>query len=153
MNEVDEKEKQAKKIIKDERRILKNAEQEGRERGQNRMREVERELEKKREEMTQSLKDEIARLKKEIEDKQLTLEIKKNAIEHYISQIEEFQSILSSLIKSHALAQQIIAAEEEKNIVSYEKMLKKFDDAKSNCYEHEKNRNDTQQQNHSRRRR
>jgi len=40
------------------------------------MREVERELEKKKEEMTRSLKDEIARLKKEIEDKQLTLEIK-----------------------------------------------------------------------------
>ena len=153
VNEVGEKEKQAKKIIQDEQRILKNAEQEGRERAQNRMREVERELEKKREEMTQALKDEIAGLKKEIEDKQLTLEIKKNAIEHYISQIEEFQPIFSSLIKSHTLAQQIIAAEEEKNIVSYEKMLKKFDDAKSNYYEQEKNRNDTQQQNHSRRRR
>ena len=51
VNEVDEKEKQAKKIIKDERKILKNAEQEGRERVQNRMREVERELEKKKEEM------------------------------------------------------------------------------------------------------
>ena len=153
VNEVDEKEKQAKKIIKDERKILKNAEQEGRERVQNRMREVERELEKKKEEMTRSLKDEIARLKKEIEDKQLTLEIKKNAIEHYISQIEEFQPILSSLIKSHALAQQLIAAEEEKNIVSHETMLKKFDDAKSNYYEQEKKRNDTQQQNHSRRRR
>ena len=152
VNEVDEKEKQAKKIIKDERRILKKAEQEGRERAQNRVREVERELEKKREEMTQALKDEIAGLKKEIEDKQLTLEIKKNAIEHYISQIEEFQPIFSSLIKSHTLAQQIIAAE-EKNIVSHETMLKKFDDAKNNYYEQEKNRNDAQQQNHSRRRR
>ena len=83
----------------------------------------------------------------------LRISSKKNAIEHYISQIEEFQPILSSLIKSHALAQQLIAAEEEKNIVSHETMLKKFDDAKSNYYEQEKKRNDTQQQNQSRRRR
>ena len=114
MKKKNKQKRLSKKIIQDEQRILKNAEQEGRERAQNRMREVERELEKKREEMTQALKDEIAGLKKEIEDKQLTLEIKKNAIEHYISQIEEFQPIFSSLIKSHTLAQQIIAAEEEK---------------------------------------
>ena len=77
------------------------------------------------------------------------MEIKKDAIEHYISQIEEFQPILSSLIKSHALAQQLLAEEKERKIVSHKEMLEKFDDIKNSYYEQEKQKDDTQSQNHS----
>ena len=150
VSEVDEKEKQAKKIIKNERTILKNAEQEGREQVQNRIREVERELEKKRKEKTQSLKDEIEKLQKTIEDKQSTVEIKKSTIEGYISQIEKFRPIFTSLVKSYALAQQLLAEEKERKIVSHETMLKKFDDTKNSYYEQEnQKKDDTQSQNHS----